>query len=106
MPAAKECLHLRSEELSCRSGRRGGGPQCQGQKWCSLAASDLLSSSLPCSHAVATLVCRFQPIVEASPSLVPDGFIYLQAEPDVCMTRLQHRQRAEESGVSSVVAQW
>lgn len=54
-------------------------------------------------HAVPMLVCRFQPIVEASPSLVPDGFIYLQAEPDVCMTRLQHRQRAEESGVSSVM---
>ena len=77
------------------------GHECQGHKGCHLAASDLASFA---SHAVSKLVCRFQPIVEASPSLVPDGFIYLQAEPDVCMTRLQHRQRAEESGVSSVMA--
>ena len=66
--------------------------------------ADVASHPVPmvASHAVPTLVCRFQPIVEASPSLVPDGFIYLQAEPDVCMTRLQHRQRAEESGVSTL----
>ena len=73
------------------SARARGGAIWPLQTWC-----------LSGSHAVPTLVCRFQPIVEASPSLVPDGFIYLQAEPDVCMTRLQHRQRAEESGVSSV----
>lgn len=48
------------------------------------------------------LPCRFTPVISNSPSLVPDGFIYLQADPEVCMTRLKRRQRDEEGGVSGV----
>lgn len=41
----------------------------------------------------------FEPIVSAMPTIVPDGFIYLQADPATCMRRLQLRQRQEESQV-------
>ena len=43
---------------------------------------------------------RFEPVVQASPSLIPDGFIYLRATPDICMNRLKRRQRTEEGGVT------
>ena len=39
-------------------------------------------------------------MVQASPTLIPDGFIYLRATPDICMNRLQRRQRTEEGGVT------
>lgn len=42
----------------------------------------------------------FEPVVQASPSLIPDGFIYLRATPDICMNRLKRRQRSEEGGVT------
>ena len=41
----------------------------------------------------------FEPIVDVIPTIVPDGFIYLQADPDTCMRRLQRRHRAEENNV-------
>ena len=44
--------------------------------------------------------CRFEPVVQASPTLIPDGFIYLRATPNICMNRLKRRHRAEEGGVS------
>ena len=43
----------------------------------------------------------FEPIVDVIPTIVPDGFIYLQADPDTCMRRLIRRQRAEEKTVRS-----
>ena len=44
--------------------------------------------------------CRFEPVVSASPSLVPDGFIYLRAAPSICMSRMIKRQRSEETSVT------
>ena len=44
--------------------------------------------------------CRFEPVVQASPTLIPDGFIYLRATPNICMNRLKRRHRAEEGGVT------
>mmetsp|Transcript_7605 Transcript_7605/g.27838 ORF Transcript_7605/g.27838 Transcript_7605/m.27838 type:complete len:234 (-) Transcript_7605:3228-3929(-) len=41
------------------------------------------------------------PMIKALPTLVPDGFIYLRAQPDVCMRRLQQRARGEEWNVTS-----
>ncbi|KAL3159895.1 hypothetical protein ABBQ38_010291 [Trebouxia sp. C0009 RCD-2024] len=41
----------------------------------------------------------FEPVVQASPSLIPDGFIYLRATPDICMGRMKRRSRQEEVGV-------
>ena len=32
-------------------------------------------------------------------TLVPDGFIYLRAQPDTCMNRMMKRSRNEETGV-------
>ena len=42
----------------------------------------------------------FSPMVEAIPSLVPDGFIYLRADPRTCLARMMGRARSEESMVS------
>ena len=42
----------------------------------------------------------FDPMVSVVPSIVPDGFIYLQANPATCMRRLHQRQRKEESQVT------
>ncbi|GJP42592.1 hypothetical protein CLOM_g2139 [Closterium sp. NIES-68] len=42
----------------------------------------------------------FDPVVSALPGLVPDGFIYLRAQPDTCHRRLKERARGEEAGVS------
>ena len=44
--------------------------------------------------------CRFNPLVHRIiPSLRPDGFIYLKADPDVCSERMARRNRSEEGGV-------
>ena len=43
--------------------------------------------------------CRFDPVVQASPTLIPDGFIYLRATPDICMDRMKRRSRQEEVGI-------
>ncbi len=45
----------------------------------------------------------FEPIVDVIPTIVPDGFIYLQADPDTCMRRLIRRQRAEEKTVRTML---
>lgn len=42
----------------------------------------------------------FNPMVSYLPGLVPDGFIYLRAQPETCHKRLQQRAREEESKVS------
>ena len=45
-------------------------------------------------------LCRFDPMVTSVlPSLVPDGFIYLRAEPKLCKKRMTQRARSEEGGV-------
>ena len=41
----------------------------------------------------------FAPIVAAMPSLVPDGFVYMRADPSTCHSRLMGRARPEEKGV-------
>lgn len=33
------------------------------------------------------------------PDLVPDGFIYMRADPETCLRRMHHRSRTEESSV-------
>ena len=38
-------------------------------------------------------------MVETTPTLVPDGFVYLRAEPETCMDRMKIRNRGEESAV-------
>ncbi|KAI8468469.1 MAG: P-loop containing nucleoside triphosphate hydrolase protein [Monoraphidium minutum] len=43
----------------------------------------------------------FNPMLASSPSLVPDGFIYLRADPKTCMQRLHRRGRNEEGGISA-----
>lgn len=35
----------------------------------------------------------FNPFINQNPSLVPDGFIYLRAEPETCMDRMKVRDR-------------
>lgn len=40
------------------------------------------------------------PMIRALPCLVPDGFIYLQVAPSVCMKRLRQRARGEEIDVT------
>ena len=42
---------------------------------------------------------RFDPMVAVLPSLVPDGFIYLRAEPEDCKARMMQRGRSEEGTV-------
>jgi len=42
----------------------------------------------------------FDPIVSSLPGLVPDAFIYLRAEPEICFNRLQSRARTEENAVT------
>ena len=44
----------------------------------------------------------YEPVVHVLPALVPDAFIYLQADPEVCYDRLKTRNRSEESSVRSV----
>jgi len=43
----------------------------------------------------------FNPMLAQVPGLIPDGFIYLRAEPDTCMRRLRRRAREEEVTVSN-----
>ena len=38
-------------------------------------------------------------VTEVLPTLVPDGFIYLRAEPETCKQRMTLRARSEEGGV-------
>lgn len=40
-----------------------------------------------------------RPIIEAMPTLVPNGFIYLKASPTTCHDRLKKRNRSEEAGI-------
>lgn len=42
----------------------------------------------------------FSPMVSALPTLIPDGFIYLKADPRTCLERMSSRARSEEVGVS------
>ncbi|KAI4321194.1 hypothetical protein MLD38_034606 [Melastoma candidum] len=42
----------------------------------------------------------FDPVVSCLPGLIPDGFIYLRANPDTCHKRMMLRKRAEEGGVT------
>eukprot|EP00238_Polyblepharides_amylifera_P012662 CAMPEP_0196589110 /NCGR_PEP_ID=MMETSP1081-20130531/62720_1 /TAXON_ID=36882 /ORGANISM="Pyramimonas amylifera, Strain CCMP720" /LENGTH=602 /DNA_ID=CAMNT_0041911827 /DNA_START=159 /DNA_END=1967 /DNA_ORIENTATION=+ len=42
----------------------------------------------------------FDHVLDTNKQLIPNGFIYLQAEPDICHTRLHGRGRFEESSVS------
>ena len=45
--------------------------------------------------------CDFHSFVsESFPALELDGIIYLKADPEVCLERLQTRNRAEETNVS------
>eukprot|EP00898_Chlorokybus_atmophyticus_P000451 jgi/Chlat1/1406/Chrsp12S01977 len=41
----------------------------------------------------------FDPMISALPGLVPDGFIYLRANPETCHSRMQSRARREENKV-------
>jgi len=41
----------------------------------------------------------FDPVLKTLPTLVPNGFIYLRANPDTCFRRMQKRSRNEESSV-------
>ena len=43
----------------------------------------------------------FNPMIREVPGLIPDGFIYLRAEPDTCMKRLRRRNRSEECHVTN-----
>ena len=38
-------------------------------------------------------------VTQVLPTLVPDGFIYLRAEPRLCKQRMTQRNRSEEGGV-------
>ena len=42
----------------------------------------------------------FDPILNTLPTLVPNGFIYLRAQPETCHRRMTKRARSEESKVS------
>ena len=49
---------------------------------------------------VAVYDSWYDPIVSVLPGLVPDGFIYLRADPSTCYSRLTERARSEETGVT------
>ncbi|PKA62530.1 hypothetical protein AXF42_Ash009417 [Apostasia shenzhenica] len=42
----------------------------------------------------------FDPVLSSLPGLIPDGFIYLRASPDICHKRMMQRKREEEVGVT------
>ena len=42
----------------------------------------------------------FDSLLDTSPNVVPDGFIYLRARPETCLSRLEGRGRVEEGGIS------
>ena len=46
------------------------------------------------------LTTYFSPLCRKFPQIVPNGFIYLRADPETCFRRLQGRNRSEESTVS------
>ena len=46
------------------------------------------------------LTAYFSPLCRKFPQIVPNGFIYLRANPETCYNRLRHRDRTEESSVS------
>jgi deoxyadenosine/deoxycytidine kinase len=41
----------------------------------------------------------FSPVINTMPTLVPNGFIYLRAQPETCFRRMQKRARSEEGTV-------
>ena len=41
----------------------------------------------------------YNPMVQVSPNLVPEGFIYLRTSAATCMRRLKQRARGEETGI-------
>eukprot|EP00210_Caulerpa_lentillifera_P005588 g5345.t1 len=43
----------------------------------------------------------FNPLIKEVPGLIPDGFIYLRANPETCLRRLKRRARNEELTVSA-----
>lgn len=42
----------------------------------------------------------FDSLLDTTPNVVPDGFIYLRAKPETCLSRLERRGRVEEGGIS------
>lgn len=42
----------------------------------------------------------YDPVLESLPSLVPDAFVYLRADPTICHDRIMRRARSEEVGVT------
>ena len=62
---------------------------------------DMLQAMLhfPCSWLSS--VTRQHSAHASSLQVVPDGFIYLRAKPETCLTRLGRRSRSEETGVRS-----
>mgnify|MGYP003884648785 CR=1 FL=1 len=46
------------------------------------------------------LTTYFSPLCRKFPQIIPNGFIYLRANPETCYQRLQGRNRTEESTVS------
>lgn len=55
-------------------------------------------SELLIAGQMLTYLC-FRPQLSAIPTLIPDGFIYLRANPDTCFNRLKKRGRSEETSV-------
>ena len=41
----------------------------------------------------------YDPVVRASPDLVPEGFVYLRTSAETCIRRLKKRARGEETGI-------
>ena len=48
-------------------------------------------------HSLHTL--HFTHCLQVSPSLIPDGFVYLRTTAETCMRRLERRARGEEIGI-------
>lgn len=78
---------LRITERSVFSDRNVFVESVHEQGWLSELEADLYNAWL-------------YPMINALPSLIPDGFIYLRVEPDVCMERLQRRARGEELNIT------
>lgn len=65
----------------------GGARQ---QHWTPAAGLEL--SHLPVYSALSpTHLASFNQHLKGDAALVPDGFVYLQAQPDTCMQRLRRR---------------
>ena len=52
---------------------------------------------------LATYDSWFNPIVNAIPTVIPDGFIYLRAMPGTCHSRMTRRDRLEEGKVCTPI---